>query len=503
MSPQFASLLLPCLLTLVQSGQTPARTPTTQEIDAAVRQLGDDGYGVRQRASDFLWQAGKAAEPALWKATESGDAEVVARARRILRRFQYGVYHDTPAEVLALIGQFRFGSRTARLNALKRLRDMEQMSTLLLLLKREPDEGTRKQLAGSLLKDVDQFAGRMFIEGNWEKAEQLLQLGAISEAGIRNYAAYLLLRNQLDAAIAKQKDRVARGPQTLDWQLIVYLLRAKGDLPAARSMAEKAADDALTGNLLIELGDWPQLAASHDKLGRDAQGVLAGGIVHLGYAAAYHRLAGDAKGLEEAVAGIRRLAAAKPNKVKYCGEALLINGRFQDAIEMFGRQDATLAFEVLSAQHRFREALALAGIDDPGGPYSPWFADSPPAAESTQTQKRDRFVIGMYVATALHGLGESRRSIRLFAELAEAAENDNSFSLSAICKAEYELGLSEQAIEHAAMALSKERNEPVFRALFPEHDKVAEMWWKFLRQKCPHEPPAATMRRLHELLRPA
>ena len=148
---QIAGVLLPSLLILGQTDQPGQTAPTAEEINRAIETLGDKSFGLREQASEFLWRAGKAAEPALRRALESDDAEVAARAGRILRQFQYGVYSDTPAEVVTLIGRYRYGSQAARLAVLKTLLGKGETTTLLTLLKTEPDEKARKQLTDGLL----------------------------------------------------------------------------------------------------------------------------------------------------------------------------------------------------------------------------------------------------------------------------------------------------------------------------------------------------------------
>ena len=54
--------------------------------------------------------------------------------------------------------------------------------------------------------------------------------------------------------------------------------------------------------LLFEAGDWKVLAA------RDADAEANHPVEKLGFRAAYHRLAGDAKGFEEAIAALRKFA---------------------------------------------------------------------------------------------------------------------------------------------------------------------------------------------------
>ena len=59
------------------SADQPATPPLEEEIQKAIRQLGDDSFHVREKATNFLWSAGRAAEPALRQAQESDDRESV------------------------------------------------------------------------------------------------------------------------------------------------------------------------------------------------------------------------------------------------------------------------------------------------------------------------------------------------------------------------------------------------------------------------------------------
>src|SRR5207248_1409590 len=79
-------------------------------IRKAIEELGDDSFAVREQASQRLWSAGRAAEPALQAALKSADPEVARRARALLDRFEYGIYPDTPKNIVELVQQFRAGT---------------------------------------------------------------------------------------------------------------------------------------------------------------------------------------------------------------------------------------------------------------------------------------------------------------------------------------------------------------------------------------------------------
>jgi len=505
MSSSVAAVLLPAALAIWQSGEAAQSTPSPEEISRTVEELGDEEFLVRQRASQLLWEAGERAESALTRAAESPDPEVAVRARRILRNFKYGIYPDTPEEVVLLIERFRQGNPDSKLAAVRELMDMAAVSTLLKLLQTLSDETLRQQLTQGLVRDIDKLAGAMFIVGQWDKAEQFLEIGAVGESGMRNYAAYFLLRGGLDDKIAELQERLARAPTAPDARRLAYLLRARGDLPEALAAAEKSEDAVLVEGLLMELGQWQRLARNYDELGRDADGQPAGGIVHLGYTAAFHRLAGDAEKFEQTVGAIKDLARRKPNKLWYCGEALLINQRFEDAMELVRDDRAESALEILCLQCRFREGLKLAGIDDPRGSYSPWFAASGTGTATDSAARRQRFDLGLSVAAVLHRLGEREKALRLLDELAEMATDEKDISMRPVCETEFRLGLTDRAFEHVAVVFAEDSerwNTSVLWSLFPGHEAAAETWWQFLREKHGNEPCETTIDRLRKLLPP-
>src|SRR5262249_794056 len=99
------------LAVAVGANQAVAAAPTPDEIARAIRELGDNSFEVREKASQFLWEAGRAAEEAFEQTLKTNDAEVVRRARELLDRFRWGVYPDTPKNMVDLINQYRSAAR--------------------------------------------------------------------------------------------------------------------------------------------------------------------------------------------------------------------------------------------------------------------------------------------------------------------------------------------------------------------------------------------------------
>ena len=116
--------------------------PSTEQIQQAIDDLSSSKFPVRERASKFLWEAGSAAEAALRLAAKSKDEETSNRAKAILEKFDWGLYPDTPPEVVKLIEKFRGGEPAVRQEAVGELIRMKptRFGTLRKLISQEQDE---------------------------------------------------------------------------------------------------------------------------------------------------------------------------------------------------------------------------------------------------------------------------------------------------------------------------------------------------------------------------
>src|SRR5262245_11717254 len=86
-----------------------AAPPTDEDIRAAIKQLGDERFAVREKAMKFLMQAGATAERQLTEALGSTDPEVVKRARSLLDRILYRIEPGAPPEIVALAARYPNG----------------------------------------------------------------------------------------------------------------------------------------------------------------------------------------------------------------------------------------------------------------------------------------------------------------------------------------------------------------------------------------------------------
>ncbi len=519
--PPITALVLSAVMLTAESSTTRGLPPTPTEIAQAITDLGDESYAVRERASQFLWQAGEVAEPALQAAIKSDDVEVVVRARRILHNFRYGIYPDTPPDTVQLIDQFRFGNKTDRQGAIDKLLQAGNVRTALKLVNTDSSGALRRQISQALVKDADNVLSQALRERNWTLAEQLLELGAVEEDGIRAYVTYLAVRGRLDVALARLQNKKSRGTLPPEASLtLIYLLRANGDLPAAIRVATTLGNRAVLRALLLEQGAWDRLTRIQPQPIVDLDSPFAefsaDKVEAIGYAVAFRRLA-DKESAADALAGtLKQFAAKAPKAIWPCTEALLVNDRYDDAVEVLRRspRHTIMLYDLHCAQLRYRAALALAGIESLRGPHTPWFNTTPPGDAEAKQARLVRFQLGLAVVKTLEQLGEHEAALAVLNELAEAARYDQTLRLINVCETASKAGLRDETwqfatevIEASYDVMDDETEAPggdgarAMNVLFTDKTLLATRWWTFLRaRRNTNQPVATTLQQLTELL---
>jgi tetratricopeptide (TPR) repeat protein len=485
------------LLTVLAAA--PAEKPTAEQIAQWVQQLGDNKFSVREQASKKLWAAGSAAESALEEAMKSDDAEVVRRARDILDKFKWGIYPDTPADLVALIRAYQAADNNGRLEILPKLLQSgpNGLQAVLKIARNEKNDHQRKLLGDLVSSKLPAALTRVLEHDDYKHFETLLEVGHEGEFIKHNqYTAYWLLRGKLDERIDHFRSLLTKNPDEKRYaETLVYLHRAKGDLTEARKAAEKATRDDLLEGILYEAADWKALAARPAPANE-------GDVEKWGYRAAYARLAGDPKAFESAVSELRKVADAKEPRefrVFAAGKALLLNDRPRDGLAMLGAavglealrfQILSMRFEVLCAQLKYDEAMKV-------------IEEVRPAENTTRKQ------LEILKARTLYLLGDKDKAQALFARLAgEIKDGVDTDWVNSLLETEYKIGLKDLAFEHCARVLSitppgnvKKQGQGVYLSkLFPKQSEIAGEWWELLRQKHKEETNAATLKRLRELM---
>lgn len=477
--------------------------PDPQEIARAVRRLGDDSYRIREAAGEFLWRAGRAAEPALRRALDSSDAEIVARARDILEKFRYGIYPDTPAEVLALIERFRTANLSARQEIIQQLlrRGGAAVDTALALMEARDRPADRAPLRRVVAKEAGSVVAALLTDRRYAQARRVLRLCGEATGGsaARDFAAFLLVGGGLDAAVADYAARKELTPGAA--RVLAMLHRARGDLAAAADAARRADDPALLERILHEQGAWAQLAQR--RAGRTPRT----SIEQLGYLAAYHRLAGNRSGLEavlKAIAGWGRRPSAGGEAFYawYAAEAMLLNDRPAEAAAMLrAHHSPQRAAEILALLDRYDEALALlSGKGVTAGQRVYVLIDR--AKLLWRLGRRDE---------ARRQLAElTRETLRALRDAREAGGDEQARKrrfgwLIGLVGARRDLGRMTEAAAAVESALpladdQRERSRLVRAAFGASRRDRAEAWWQVLRHLEPGAEPAAALKTIDGLL---
>ena len=513
--------------------------PTPEEIEQAIKQLGDPKFSVRTDASKFLWQTGRIAEAAVRKAAESKDPEVSYRARTLLEKFEYGIYPDTPDDVVQLIQLFRDGDINAKRSALAQLQQRGQTRTLLTLLKLDLPENVRIEFRSRYLQNVDKTVPALLVNGDIEHAEELLELASVADSGMQNYAVYLLLTEQIDARISNLQTTLKETANATDARLLMYLLRAKGDLQSAREPAKICRNE---NEILYEAGDWKELAKQHpiskakagtepseekpveraddpfgapegegseEKPEKDGDVLTSNDVEKLGFVAAYHRLAGNKKEFEQVVTQLKNLPKSREGDWRkeetswYRAEALFANDHVNDAIDILIETRPASAFILLVQQNRYQEAFQLAGLKNPHGPFDAYFDEIVGQVLAKPKESLSQFNLAIEVIRVLHRVGYADEAKRRLENLAEAVKQDENISrLNTVCRAEYRLGLLDNAFQHGAMVLAKQDKPYVLRNYFTASLPTAEALWEFIENETVVASVASRLERLHRLVKP-
>jgi tetratricopeptide (TPR) repeat protein len=483
-------------------------------LQQAIIDLGDGKIAVREQATQTLWKAGLAAEPLLKKALASDDAEVRFRAKSLLDRFQYGVFADTPVEVMQLIQQFRNGDLNVRSNVLQQLAKLRRFETMFALIETESDPNQRQQLNQRVAQETNGLFFQLLLDERFEEADKLVELVAINDQGLLTLVTYRLLRGTLDEQLARWKTADGKPIDAKAARRLTYGLRAKGDWAGARAMATTTGDVALTRAIAFEQSDWAALAANEDwhspRLPEPWNNANPTGnyqlIEKLGFGAAFFRLAGNQERSRELLQQVQQLANMAPETRSHAFEAFCLNDRTSDGIALLRSYNTAASFEMLNYLQRYDDALAMANWKPETKFDKAWLESLPGEAAQPQAKLIQRFRLACSLARSLHSLGLKPPALELFKFLESEARQGSDQSASQqmwtqLALAEYRAGLRESAFEHIALSNTEASSyQFALRSFFTTRYEEAESWLQIMQRES--KPPSfqQALGRIHRLL---
>lgn len=479
-----------------------------KDVEDAIGRLGSADPAERDAASEFLWSLGELARDALTEAADDGDVEAARRATEILGRIRYGIRPNTPQVIVDLLSQYRSsppqGNPQAVATSVTSLANAGPpgLRVLTRLWQDEADDARRRLIGQALAEKSRPAAAILLADREDAAAIELLEAaaGASSpwgEPAVRDLAAALLLHDggaALDERIAMLKPIVAEGTgdkaaRAQAGRLLAYLCRARGDLPAARWAAGMAGDvpgdSPLVDLLRAESADWKDLASrAAAKLNTDDS------VEDLGFAAAYHRLAGDAAGLERYAGKLAALADRRPDEAMFAAEALFLNDKPDAGIAVLLKHKAFAeAAELFVARMQFDELLGL-------------------ARRLIEANEPDAAPVAARAAVAMHVLGDHAGAVASIEKLVADTAGKNAAShgvahYTLLAESAAAIGRADLAEECAARGIAVARptddTAGLLEAVGFAPGGRAARWWRILKEKY-REPVRVTFGRLRSLL---
>jgi len=473
-------------------------------IERAIRELGADDYATREKASAFLWRTGPPAEPFLRKALESGDAEVVARARDLLDKIPFGITPDSPKRLAALASRARAASASAWPGIVAELLEEgpDGLELARLITERQPDPARRAAFRRGIDKEGWQLARRLFADGEPDRAMDYLRRSAAWAAAaaekdymvVRNFAAAARLRGTLDAELARWQPWAGGrtgvdgflndgNPDAVAARVVVFFLaKAKGDRALQRQMADAAGVPELIEAARFDAGTWAELANA-PPADRPFSVLQPPGLRMM-----YQHLAGTPEPTRGEFLKLADQHRANDALALTAFRILMYDRRPDDALTWIDGLTSPLPSiaraELLAQRGRLTEAVAqLAKL-------------TPPPVH--------RVPVANALARALHSGGDAGRLQQHVAGLARTRyEPHETLVASDFVELLAGWGMADAAADHAAaiFATRLPASLPdIFSKLHKSAPLAAEAWLTYFRAEAPNDSWADLLKRLPPLV---
>ncbi len=412
--------------------------------------------------------------------------------------------------------------------------DSDQVDVIYAAAKWLPDEASRRASLLKMLYAPSGLIARHLRRGETEAVERLLDEHADSDLGRLRLATCLLVTGQIDTRIHEVRGRLEsavdgeadRGEADGDRRLLIYLLRAKGDLAEACEVAEVLGDPGLLKAVCVEAGRWSRAAelvrnnacplpipTSHQP----AEDRNQQQVEQLGLLAAYQRLGGDWEACDTTLSEVRQLSSSHPEDAVLqwlCAEALLLNGDVQHGLALVGKTHRSRAFELHVLRHEYERAMELAGWNEDTECDRKWLESLPVEEGDASDTLLARTEFALQVARMLYALGmpdEARQIVSLLDGYVDDqhAEDSKATSARRQCREQLVAALLDMDDQQAAWKLAarafpdSDTFSGLLSRLYSRQYVEARGWWLFFREQHSVESPATTLSRVHGVLRPS
>jgi predicted Zn-dependent protease len=459
------------------------------EARQVVADLGHASYTVRESASRKLWHLGPAARPTLEAARLSDNPEVVRRVDAILDKFDWGIFADTPPDVLKAIREFRSNNLNRQREALTTLLTGGEPGIFAAscCLSREYPPVQRFELFKHVNEIVRRTVPVLLFEDRPAAAERLIALNTLSPLpdSWLDYAAFHHTRGTLAGAIDQLVAPAIRSPELAACRTAALAVARQfaGQSAAAVRTAATLPDDAVGRSFRLSLaeetGRWADVIDATD--GKDNTPSAGLRMFRL-------RKANEPAKVEELVDEMTATARSNPNLTVDWAYALLLYERPLAAIDLLtGTPEAHLRADLLAGR------LVFPNLD----------------AETDTLPDYGQMRFARYV-TQLRGPAAGRKA---FEALNDRLPSGSSYWVRELLRSQMRAGLPDLAaatagrhiarLERSGESTSRDTGmtDP-FELVFSDDADAARGLWKFLRSRKSEveTDPAETMQQVRRLL---
>lgn len=354
---------------LAEAGQEQPGLPATElgvvvekPVDELVRELGDESFSVREKATRLLWERGESTLSALKEASTTKDPERVYRARDLIRKIQLHITPDTDPSVISLVERYIKGSASEKATALGRLKGKRAWRQMLKLYAGESSPEIRERIRPALNGVAVRAAAERLFQGQPDEAREFLEMAPVDNEGLLALAEFHRHHGTLQAEL--QKAKAGDGPKAALWKLALY--RASGDVNAARDAANEAGEPILGAAMAALAGDpLPWLRKGLPQMDENSVSRAYNAIATKRWVSGKPKSA-DVEPL------MTRLEGRLNPSISAAMNALFLLGELRAAEPQMAKGNPLLAFSYYESLESIPEALSALGLDPKNPDYATW-----------------------------------------------------------------------------------------------------------------------------------
>ncbi|MEO7100983.1 MAG: hypothetical protein ABI162_16625 [Luteolibacter sp.] len=341
----------------------PVEAPA-KSLESLVRELADQNFQVREKATREIWKAGEKALPMLQEASEAEDPEQAYRARDLVRKIELSITPETDPVVLVLVDRYARASTNDKLDLLSQMAKKHAWRQILKLYATDKNPELRSRFQDSAKEYAVLAARECLLEDKADTARDFLEMAPADSAGLMALADFHRSQGTLETEL--KRARGLKGENAEAWQLALY--RAAGNLEAARDSATAAGELEISAAMSVLLGDpLPWLRSEHARNGDNA-------IQKTYSALAIKRWQGKEIRQADLESITRALGNRDPSNHQEAINALFLLGETKLAEAALVKNSSIGAFVHFETLERIPEALKALNLDPENPDYATWVA---------------------------------------------------------------------------------------------------------------------------------